>query len=146
MLVILGAYVVTAPIWPSVTTFKQEKEWEFSIPSIDLYTSFNDIEILEHSSEPAVGNTVITGHRFLYRSPYVPSLYHLDEVEIGDMVEISLNGNLFTYILRDILEVEEDGIWVEGDTNVPIVTVYTCTPLWNSTRRLVVRGELVRIQ
>lgn len=143
---ILGIYVVTAPIWPSVTSFKQEQDWQFSIPSIDLYTSFNDIEILGHSSAPGIGNTVITGHRFLYRSPYVPSLYHLNEVGVGDVIEISRDRGLFTYEVLDILEVEEDGIWVEKGSEAPIITVYTCTPLWNPTHRLVVRGELVRIQ
>lgn len=88
------------------------------------------------------GNTVITGHRFLYTSG-PKTFYHLDKVEVGDQVKVEWEGRDYYYEVFDTLEVTPDTIQIEDNTEESILTMYTCAPLWSSTRRLVVRAKLV---
>lgn len=89
----------------------------------------------------AGGNTVITGHRFLYTGGS-KTLYHLDKVVNGDTLKVYWDGFLYSYEVFDIDEVTPDQIEVEANTEEDILTVYTCTPLWTATHRLVVKARL----
>ncbi|MCA9386343.1 class E sortase [Candidatus Dojkabacteria bacterium] len=89
------------------------------------------------------GNTVFTGHRFLYKSG-PETFYHLDKVEIGDSATVIWNGIRYDYEVFDIVEVTPDMIEIEAPTDEPILTFYTCTPLWTAEKRLVVRARLVQ--
>lgn len=88
------------------------------------------------------GNTVITGHRFQYTPPSSETFFLLDEVVEGDEVKVCWNGVLYNYEVMDSFEVLPDELWIEDDTTNSILTLYTCTPIWTASRRLVVRAEL----
>lgn len=88
------------------------------------------------------GNTVITGHRFLYTNG-PNTFYALDKMKIGDRFLIFWNGAEYDYEVEDIRTVTPDRVEIERDTKEDIVTLYTCTPLWTSQNRLVVRAKRV---
>ncbi|HNQ31506.1 MAG TPA: sortase [Candidatus Woesebacteria bacterium] len=88
------------------------------------------------------GNTVITGHRFLYSSG-PKTFYNLDKVQIGDKFFLFWEGVEYDYEVVDIFVVEPDQIEIEDNTPEPLLTLYTCTPLWSSAQRLVIRARLI---
>lgn len=88
------------------------------------------------------GNTVITGHRFLYAAG-PKTFYHLDKMTIGDQFILFWQGKEYDYEIVDVFTVTPDQVEIEDDTNEPIVTLYTCTPLWSASLRLVIRAKLI---
>ncbi len=88
------------------------------------------------------GNTVIIGHRFTYTSPK-GTFYHLDQVHAGDEIGLFWNDKKYIYKVRATKEVPPTATEVEAPTADPILTLYTCTPLWNPKDRLVVVADLV---
>jgi LPXTG-site transpeptidase (sortase) family protein len=89
------------------------------------------------------GNTVITGHRFLYASG-PKTFYHLDKVALGDKFIIFWEGKEYNYEVIDIFTVTPNQVEIEDNTVEPIVTLYTCTPLWSASLRLVIRAKLIQ--
>jgi LPXTG-site transpeptidase (sortase) family protein len=95
-----------------------------------------------YSSTPLLGgNTVITGHRFLNTSG-PDTLYFLNKIEVGDIVLVYWQGKEYVYKVYEITEVDPNSIEIEYNTEKPIITLYTCTPLWTSEKRLVVKAAL----
>lgn len=89
----------------------------------------------------AGGNTVIVGHRWTYRAAR-DIFFHLDKVAVGDPIALYWNKKEYIYKVTAISVVQPHEIWVEEQTDTPTVTLYTCTPVWSSRQRLVVRAEL----
>lgn len=89
------------------------------------------------------GNTVITGHRFMYSSG-PKTFYNLDELAVGDKFFIYWEGREYDYEVVDVYVVEPFQTEIEEDTSDPMVTLYTCTPLWTAAQRLVVRAKLIQ--
>lgn len=89
------------------------------------------------SKPPLGGNTVISGHRFLYTSG-PNTLYHLDRVKVGDEILIFWEGTEYVYIVSETKIVQPNAIEIEAPTDDHRLTLYTCTPLWSSAQRLVV--------
>ncbi|MBD3329688.1 sortase [Candidatus Dojkabacteria bacterium] len=87
------------------------------------------------------GNTVLTGHRFQYKPPNNKTFYNLDKVQLDDEIVVYWFGTRHSYKVSSIFEVEPDQIEIEDDTDYPILTLYTCTPLWTAKKRLVVIAE-----
>lgn len=95
-----------------------------------------------HTSTPDQGsNTVIVAHRFAYT--HGATFYHLDKVKSGEKFAIFWNGEEYVYEVFDISTVPATAIEIEGPTDEPIVTLYTCTPIWTAENRLVVKAKLV---
>jgi sortase A len=88
------------------------------------------------------GNTVIVAHRFLYTSGQ-STFYHLDKLKEGDIFTIFWNQEEYNYKVYEVEIVPPNAIEIEENTEEPIVTLYTCTPLWTSTDRLVVKAKLL---
>jgi sortase A len=88
------------------------------------------------------GNTVLTAHRFMYESGPI-TFYHLDKVKIGDKIYTLWNNKRYEYEVFEIEEVLPTQIEVEVNTKNPILTLYTCTPLWTAEKRLVVKAKLL---
>lgn len=99
---------------------------------------------LEWSSLPIGGestHSVISGHRGL---PSAKLFTNLDKLKIGDIFEIYILDETFTYSVDQINIVEPSdmsnlGIVEGGD----YVTLVTCTPYGINTHRLLVRGTRV---
>jgi sortase A len=93
------------------------------------------------SIPPAGGNTVITGHRFTYSDPSI--FYHLDKIDIGDHIGVWWDKTEYDYEVLNIMVVDPSRIDIEGKSDEPILTLYTCTPIWTATNRLVIQARLI---
>lgn len=88
-----------------------------------------------------VGNCAIAGHRSYTFGEY---FNRLDEVEVGDEIQITMGKETYTYKVYESFLVEPTEVWVTGPIeNKKIVTLITCHPVVKATHRLIVRGELV---
>lgn len=87
-----------------------------------------------------VGNTVLTAHRFSYLSGG-RSFYNLDKLDEGDEIIVHWGGKEYRYTAKQEFVVTPDQIEIEAPTANTQLTLYTCTPLWTSSKRLVVVAE-----
>lgn len=94
--------------------------------------------IRPNGSKPNLGsNTVITAHRFSYLDGG-RSFYNLDKVKNGDEVIVYWKGDRYRYIVNGSRVVKPSAVQIENPTNAPMLTLYTCTPLWTAANRLVI--------
>lgn len=90
------------------------------------------------------GNIVLTGHRFKYLPPSNLTFYLFDKLEAGDIVSIIWNQKTYYYKIRETKVVDKTDLSVEAPSDKPIITMYTCTPIYSTAKRLVVIGDLVK--
>ncbi len=165
----INIYILIAPVWPEVTykvssiTTKPITEDEFAgldrstnhliIPSLNLdkpiYTGAGAEELNKgiwhrpQTSTPDKGsNTVFVGHRWLYNDPEAAVFYHLPKVKDSDKIVAVWDGKIYVYKVTNIKEVDPTEISVEAPTSDSRLTVYTCTPLWTATKRLIITASL----
>lgn len=113
-------------------------------------TSERDLAIgighYESSAGPGeVGNFAIAGHRATNGEPFA----RFEKLAAGDEVIVQTSAGYFTYKLIKNQKIQTNEIWVlapspEGlETSVPqLITLTTCEPRWNSTKRWAWWGEL----
>lgn len=105
----------------------------------------NDIWRRPNTSTPDKGgNTVLVGHRFTYTNPN-GVLYHLDKLAVGDEVGVTWQNKRYVYKVETIKTTGPRDTEVEAASPQPQLTLYTCTPLWSPTKRLVVVATLEKI-
>jgi sortase A len=85
------------------------------------------------------GNMVVTAHRFLYTGNN-NTFYNLPKVKMNSVITLYWEGIKYDYRVYEIFEVTPDAVEIEDNTDNHILTLYTCTPLWTSTKRFVVRA------
>jgi sortase A len=143
---------------------KQEKRYatdgnRLFVPKIGI-----DTKILESSSEdvmfreegtwrdPAAGgnpadpgNMVLAGHRFQYLPPNTTTFYNLDKLALGDAIKVYWEGKEYSYQINNIFEVNPDEVWIKDASSQDSheITLYTCTPLYTSAKRLVIKATLI---
>lgn len=86
------------------------------------------------------GNTVLVAHRFVYHGE--APFYNLDKVNPGDTFSTFWEGAEYLYKVRETKIVEPSAIEIESNTADPIMTLYTCTPIWTAKQRLVIIADL----
>ena len=94
-----------------------------------------------------IGNTVITGHSAgdIYSSnPYKYIFSGLERLEDGDLIYVNYNSTRYTYQVfkKEVIEPSNVSAIIV-DTNKPILTLITCTPLGTSRYRLLVFAEQI---
>jgi LPXTG-site transpeptidase (sortase) family protein len=90
------------------------------------------------------GNVVISGHRWKYGSnPAFKVFEHLDELGIGDLVALHYNGVQYDYEITKQEVVDGSDMQILDQTEAPTLTLYTCTPIYTSFRRLVYVAKLI---
>jgi LPXTG-site transpeptidase (sortase) family protein len=95
------------------------------------------------TSIPIMGsNTVIAGHRYTYGSGPKP-FFNLDKVAKDDVILVYWEGEEYAYRVDTIFEVDPTRIDIEEPTTEPILTIYTCTPVWTAKNRLVVQAKKI---
>lgn len=97
------------------------------------------------------GNGVIIGHstlpQFFDQKNYLTIFSLLPRLEIGDQFLIYYDGIEYRYQVEDMTEVKPDDLSVlEQRTDDSYITLITCVPPGLKTRRLAVRGRIVRAQ
>ena len=94
-----------------------------------------------------VGNFVITGHSAgdIYSSnPYKYIFSGLERLEDGDLIYVNYNSVRYTYRVTKKEVVEPSNVAaLVVNTNKPLITLVTCTPLGTSRYRLLVTGEQI---
>ncbi len=94
------------------------------------------------SIPPEGGNTVISGHRWQYRSGS-NTLYLADRVKIGDLMVVYCGGKSYAYRVTETKLVDPNDVYIHYPSENAKLTVYTCAPLFSTTHRLVLIGEPV---
>ncbi len=89
------------------------------------------------------GNTVITGHRFKYLPPHNLTFYLFDKLETGDLVSIVWQEEDYLYRIKEVKIVDDTEVSILNATDEPILTMFTCHPIYSTEQRLVVISELV---
>jgi len=128
-----------------------ENEYILRIPSIDsenVVTEGTSKEALKaalgHESDTVLpgelGNCVIAGHR---NYTFGKFFNRLEEVEIGDMIYIDTPTDTYSYRVYEIKTVKPEDVEILENTDKEILTLYTCTPIYIATHRLVVIAERV---
>ena len=94
-----------------------------------------------------IGNLVITGHSAgdVYSSnPYKYIFSGLERLDDGDLIYVNYNSVRYTYrvIKKEVVEPSNVAALVV-DTDKPLLTLVTCTPLGTSKYRLLVTAEQI---
>lgn len=86
-------------------------------------------------------NTILIGHRFTYTNPR-GIFYYMDKIQMGDEIGLIWDNTHYVYKVTSINEVDPSDVAILAPTPTAQLTMYTCTPLWNPTHRLVVIAAL----
>lgn len=93
------------------------------------------------SDSPMAGNMVVSAHRFRYRPPASETFYLLDKLKPGDLVILYWKNEEYDYRVSATREVNPDAVEILNGSDTPQLTLFTCTPLFSTARRLVVTAE-----
>lgn len=96
-----------------------------------------------------VGNAVISGHRTTHGGVF----YNLDELGLGDRIEVETAIGLHVYEVRETRIVQPTELWVTRDPGSDAdfwtekdgawLTLTTCNPQFSAKERLIIFAELV---
>ena len=94
-----------------------------------------------------IGNFIVTGHSAgdVYSSnPYKYIFSGLERLEDGDLIYVNYNSVRYVYkvIKKEVVEPTNVGALIV-QTDKPLITLVTCTPLGTSRYRLLVTGEQI---
>ncbi|NTW61603.1 sortase [Candidatus Saccharibacteria bacterium] len=94
-----------------------------------------------------IGNTVIAGHSsndLFDGGDYKFIFAQLDKLQSGDLIYANYNSIRYTYVVtgKKVVGPSDVGSLIL-DTNVPIMTLLTCTPLGTSINRLLVFAKQI---
>ena len=85
------------------------------------------------------GNAAIAGHRTTYGAPF----FRTDELEAGDVIEVTTRQGEFTYRVREKRIVLPTQNEVLAPTAQNLLTLTTCNPKYSAAQRLIIISELV---
>ena len=89
-----------------------------------------------------LGNSAIAGHRTTHGHPFL----ELDQLEAGDLIEITTLVGTYTYAVTDSLVVKPSDyalVIPTVDPTIATLVLATCDPAYTARNRLVVRATLV---
>jgi LPXTG-site transpeptidase (sortase) family protein len=99
---------------------------------------------LPQTSTPDKGsNTVISGHRWLHKFPHPVTFWALNKVQAGDEIIVIWNGKTIKYKVFETKIVNQYATSILKPTKEPILTLFTCDPIYVGTNRLVVLARPV---
>lgn len=124
----------------------------FDVPLSGVMSAMNNgvahYRIAGASAYPGeIGNFVVTGHSAgdVYSSnPYKYIFSGLERLEDGDLIYVNYNSVRYTYrvIKKEVVDPSNVASLVVN-TDKPLITLVTCTPLGTSRYRLLVTGEQI---
>ena len=88
------------------------------------------------------GNFAIAGHRTTYGAPFG----NLDKTEVGDTILFQTNTNQYEYLITEVKIVSPEDTYVLGNFGDDRITLSTCHPKFSARQRLIVVGELKRVE
>ncbi|MDD5605766.1 MAG: class D sortase [Patescibacteria group bacterium] len=93
-----------------------------------------------------VGNSFMTGHSSYYwwsGGEYNQVFANLDKLQAGDLIYAYHDGDKFVYEVTDKFVIRPSETEVLNQTDKPVMTLMTCTPIGTNLKRLIVQAELV---
>ncbi len=124
----------------------------FNVELPDVMSAMNNgvahYRIAGASAYPGqMGNFIITGHSAgdVYSSnPYKYIFSGLERLEDGDLIYVNYESTRYTYrvVKKEVVEPSNVAALVI-ETNKPLITLVTCTPLGTSRYRLLITGEQI---
>jgi sortase A len=101
-----------------------------------------------YSHPGQIGNTVIAGHSsndLLGFGNYKFIFAQLDKLEAGDIIYANYKSVRYTYTVtgKEVVKPNDVNKLIHPETNTPILTLLTCTPLGTAINRLLVTAEQI---
>ncbi|WP_080832844.1 class D sortase [Cohnella massiliensis] len=117
---------------------------DVKLPVLEGATKQNMKHAAAHMTETAalgeVGNAAVAAHRARTKGRL---FNRLDEVEIGDKIDVKTSEGSYSYTVYEIKIVEPTELSVlEPNGTDRILTLITCDPLVNPTHRLIVHAKI----
>lgn len=109
----------------------------------DYGLSLGAWRVPESSTPDKGGNTVLTGHRFKYLPPSNLTFFLLDKMENGDIISVVYKEKEYYYRVKETKIVDKTETSILDKSEKPILTLFTCHPIYSTEKRFVVVGELV---
>jgi sortase A len=87
-----------------------------------------------------LGNAAIAGHRTTYGQPF----RNVDQLEPGDEIRVTTLSGVFVYRVtgQQIVDPEDYEVVSTSDPSVATLTLTSCDPVFEATRRIVISSEL----
>jgi len=112
-------------------------------PNLDILNQKEGVWREPISSDLSRGNNmVIAGHRWQYLPPNMATFYLLPELVDGDEIFVFWEGETHRYLVNDSYETVRTDAGVFRDTEIPTVTLYTCTPLETGVNRHIITAQI----
>jgi LPXTG-site transpeptidase (sortase) family protein len=95
-----------------------------------------------------IGNTFISAHSTgnPWHGPYRFAFLKVNQIKPGHTIHLDYKGTRYTYRVTGSDIVKPDPNYrVISDRPVPTITLMACWPLWSTSQRMLVRGELTNI-
>lgn len=87
------------------------------------------------------GTVAIAGHRTTYLAPF----RHVDELEHGDTIVLTMPYARFTYAVQRTQVVDPTALWVTRDVGYQRLVLSACHPLYSAAQRVIVFARLQRV-
>lgn len=114
--------------------------------SLDILSQREGVWRESKNQNPEIlGNMVIAGHRFQYLPPNTSTFYNLERITVGDYIIVFWNKKTYIYEVYSTDTVTPDKVEVRNNNpDIPHeITIYTCTPLYTSEKRYIVKAKLI---
>jgi sortase A len=105
--------------------------------------SLGSWHVPESSTPDKGGNTVITGHRFKYLPPNNLTFYLFHKLEKDDIVSVIWKDQTYYYKITQIKKVPSSDFSILAPSDKPILTMFTCDPIYSTENRLVVIADKI---
>ncbi len=148
-----------APSWATRSVSSSDQAWSairpsyLSIPRIGVATdvieagfSYGEWDVPRYSAAHywpvsafpnTGGNVIIAGH-----VGYSGIIFNrLPNTRVGDEIFLTVNGENRRYVVREVLTLLPEDVWVMNPTNTEMLTLITCIPIGVYSHRLIVRAE-----
>jgi LPXTG-site transpeptidase (sortase) family protein len=121
---------------------------DLKLPILEGATAKNMKVGAAHMTETAplgeIGNAAVAAHRARTKGRM---FNRLDEMEIGDRIDVRMRNSSVSYRVTDIKVVLPTDLSVlKNDGDKTVLTLITCDPLVNPTHRLIVHAEKIEDQ
>lgn len=142
--------VINAYVPPPIPTPGPEQARRIQIPAISVDSPIvqgDDWEQLKKgvgqhigSGQPGQpGNLVLSAHNDIFGEIF----RYLDRLQPGDEIIVSTEVRTYTYVVREIQQVDPTDVHVMDPTDFPATTLISCYPYRVNTHRIVVFADLL---
>lgn len=143
----------------NLSSLNRPEEFFISIPKIDIKNAKVAVDSTRFQNQLAhfpgtaipgeVGNSFITGHSVLpqFANPenYLAIFTELSKLEVGDDVEVEMDGKTLRYIVQysKVVDPKDTSVLLPISKTAKNLTLMTCVPPGTSLKRLVVITSLI---